>query len=304
MSLVSIIGSGRIGSTAAFVMAIKGLADIRLIDIVEKIPQGEALDIMHGAASGFGVSAMGTNDFSEMKGSDIVINTAGMARKPGMDRLDLLNKNVQIVSSVAENIKKHAPDSMVIQVSNPVDIMNYVMKTVTGFPRKRVFGMGGMLDSQRFSLHLANALGAKLWEVKAMVIGEHGESQVPLFSQSTVNGEPVNDKLSEDQKKAVRENLRNSGAEVIGQKGATVIAPVVAISSMVEAILNDKKEVMPCSVHLEGDYGHEGICIGVPARLGKEGLEGVVELDITDEERAYFNGSAKKIKGVVKELNL
>jgi len=304
MPLVSIIGSGRVGSTTAFVLAMKDLADVTLVDIVEKVPQGEALDIMHGAASGFSSAVKGTNDFSEIAGSDIVINTAGMARRPGMDRLDLLNRNIQILKSVAENIKKHAPNAIVMQVSNPMDVMNYTMRKVTGFPRERVIGMGGMLDSQRFSMLLAEELEAMPGELKSMVIGEHGESQVPLFSQSTLNSKPVVELLNDEQRQKILQRTRNAGSEVIGLKGATFFAPAIAIVRMVDNILNDKKEVIPCSVCLEGEYGMEGLSIGVPAKLGKGGMEGVVELDISDEEMLNFEKSAKKMKAVIEELRL
>lgn len=304
MVLVSIIGAGRVGSTTAFVLAMKGLSDIRLVDIMERVPQGEALDIMHGAASGFSVDVSGSNDFKDIAGSDIVINTAGMARRPGMDRLDLLNRNIQILNSVAGNIKSYAPVSIAIQVSNPMDVMTYVMKKATGFPRERVMGMGGMLDSQRFSLFLAEELGAKPVEVKSMVIGEHGESQAPLFSQSSLKGECVMDLLDDRQRQRVLKRTRDAGNEVIGLKGATFFAPALAIARMVENILRDRKEIIPCSVYLEGEYEHEGLCIGVPARLGKNGMEGVTEPDITDEEKEMFDGSAKKMKGVIEELKL
>ncbi len=304
MALISIIGAGRVGSTAAFVLAMKSLADIKLVDIVEKVPQGEALDIMHGAASAFSVDVSGSNDFRDIAGSDIVINTAGIPRKPDMDRLDLLNKNVQIVKSIAEKIKEHASSAIVLQVSNPMDIMSYIMNRITGFPRERIMGMGGMLDSQRFSLFLARELNAKPMEVKSMVIGEHGESMVPLFSQSFLGDKCVSELLSEEQKNRVLENTRKVGAEVIGLKGATVFAPALAIARMVENIIRDKKETIPCSVYLDGEYGHEGLCIGVPAKLGKNGMEGVAELDITDEEKEMFDKSAKKMKGVIEELKL
>ena len=304
MPLISIIGAGRVGSTAAFVLALRNMADVTLVDIVEKVPQGEALDIMHGVSSGLGVNVKGTNDFREIAGSDMVINTAGMARRPGMDRLDLLNRNVQILNSVASRIKEHAPKAIVMQVSNPMDTMNYVMKKATGFPRERVIGMGGALDSQRFSLFLAEELGAKPVEVKSMVIGEHGDSQVPLFSQSTLKRECVLDVLGDAQREKVLNRTRNAGSEVIGLKGATFFAPALAIAGMADGILNDRKEVMPCSVCLEGEYGHEGLSIGVPAKLGRKGIEKVVELDITEEEKAMFDKSAKKMKGVIEELGL
>lgn len=304
MPKVSIIGSGRVGSTTALMVAMKELADVMLVDIVEKVPQGEALDIMHGAASGFGKKVTGTNDFSNIAGSDIVINTAGMARRPGMDRLDLLNRNVQILRSVAGNIKEHAPGSVVIQVSNPMDIMNYAMRKATGFPRERVIGMGGMLDSQRFSLHLAEELNARPNHIKSVVIGEHGESQVPLFSHSIHEGRRVLDTLTEEQRRRVTERTRVAGSEVIGLKGATFFAPALALASMVDSIVSDRKETMPCSVWLDGEYGHSNVCIGVPCRLGKCGMEGVIELEITGEERLAFDKSARKLEGVIEELRL
>jgi len=301
---VSIIGSGRVGSTTALILAMKELADVTLVDIIEKVPQGEALDIMHGAASGFGSKVTGTNDFSGIANSDIVINTAGMARRPGMDRLDLLNRNVQILKSVADKIKKYSPETIVLQVSNPMDALNYVMRKATGFPTERVMGMGGMLDSQRLSLHIANELNGKPNLIKSMVIGEHGESQVPLFSQTMFEGKPVGDIINEQQKEDITKKLRASGSEVIGLKGATIFAPALAITSMLDNILNDKKQVMPCSVHLEGEYGNDGIAIGVPARLGRKGVEGVVELDLNEKEMDMFNASAKKMKSVIEELKL
>ncbi len=302
--MISIIGAGRVGSTAAFSLALKELGDIKLVDIMEKVPQGEALDLMHAAHSGFCVDVLGTNDFRDIEGSGIVINTAGLARKPGMDRLDLLQKNRQIVSSVAESIKKFAPDAIVIQVSNPMDVMNFVMHKVTGFERERVIGMGGMLDAQRFSLFLARELDAKPMDVKSMVIGEHGESMVPLFSQSFLDSRPVSELLSEEQKKTVLEKTRKAGAEVIGLKGATVFAPAIAITRMVENIVKNKREMLPVSCYLQGEYGVKDVCIGVPARLGKSGLEEIIELGLEDEEKNAFLQSAEKLKKIISELGI
>lgn len=316
MTLISIVGAGRVGSTTAFMLAMKDLADIMLVDIVEKVPQGEAMDIMHAAASGFSANVEGSNDFSKMAGSDIVINTAGMARRPGMDRLDLLNRNIQIVRSVAASIKKHAPDAIIIQVSNPMDALNYAMRKAGGFQRERVIGMGGMLDSQRFSLFLAQELnrnysGQKAGEsvvrpadVKAMVIGEHGESQVPLFSQSFLKGECVADMLDKRQMQKLVGMTRAAGSEIIALKGATFFAPAIAITRMVENVLGDRKDVMPCSICLESEYGQDGLSIGVPARLCREGLDEVVDLDINEEERSMFDMSARKMKNVIEEVGL
>ena len=302
--MISIIGSGRIGSETAFLLAQRGFGDIKLIDIVEGLPQGHALDIMHAAHSGFSVEVSGSNDFQDIRGSEIVINTAGFARKPGMDRTELISKNKAIVKDVAEKIKRFAPDSIVIQVSNPIDILTYVMKKATGFERERVIGMGGLLDSQRLALYISRALKVKPHEINPLVMGEHGESMVPVFSKSLFQGKPVSRLLSEHQTEKIEKETRASGAEVIGLKGATVFAPSTAITGMVESIIRDKKKTIPVSAYLEGEYGLKDICIGVPAVLGKSGIEKIIELELSEAEDKAFRKSAEKIRNMVARLRV
>ncbi len=301
--MISIIGSGRLGSEAAFLLAQKGLSDIKLIDIAKGLPQGHALDIMHSARS-FSVEVSGSNDFQDIKGSEIVINTAGFPRKPGMDRTGLINKNRDITESVAKKIKTLAPESIVIQVSNPIDILTYIMKKTTGFERDRVMGMGGLLDSQRLAFYLSRELRAKPQEIDALVIGEHGESMVPVFSNSLFQEKPVSGILSQEQMKDIANKTRSSGAEVIALKGATVFAPSIAIARMAEAIVKDRKETIPLSAYLEGEYGIEGICTGVPVVLGKSGIEKILELDLSEDEEKAFRESAEKIRNMISGLSL
>lgn len=302
--MISIIGSGRIGSETAFLLAQRGLSDIKLIDIVKGLPQGHALDIMHSAQSGFSSEVLGSNNFQDIRDSGIIINTAGFARKPGTDRTGLLNRNMGIVESVAGKIKQFAPDSIVIQVSNPLDIMTYVMKKTTGFERERIIGMGSLLDSQRLAFCLSRELKAKPKEINALVMGEHGESMVPVFSKSIFQGKPVSELMSEEKKKETTEKTRSSGAEVIGLKGATVFAPSLAIARTVEAIVRDRKETMPVSAYLEGEYGIGGICIGVPAVLGESGIEKILEPELSEDEEKAFQESAEKIRNMISNLGL
>lgn len=301
--MISVIGAGKLGSETAFVLARMGLDDIRLIDIVEGLPQGHALDMMHASQS-LRVEVSGSNDFQDLRGSDIVINTAGLPRKPGMLRTDLINKNRDILESVARKIRQFAPESIVIQVSNPLDIMTYVMKRATGFERERVMGMGGLLDSQRLAYRLSRELDAKPSEINALVMGEHGESMVPIFSKSIYQGKPVSGLISQEKMKGISEKTRLAGSEVIALKGATVFSPAIATARMVESILRDGKETFPVSAYLEGEYGLEGLCLGVPAVLGKSGIEKIQELELSEEEEKAFRASAEKLKGIVSELGI
>ncbi|MEE9406234.1 MAG: malate dehydrogenase [Candidatus Aenigmarchaeota archaeon] len=298
--MISIIGAGRLGANTAFQLAKEGLDDVRLVDIVEGLPQGEALDIMECSDLEVGVS--GTNDFSDIKGSKVVVVIAGLPRKPGMTREDLLHKNSDIVRSVCRNIKEHAPDAVVIVVTNPMDMMTWVAHKELGFPRGRVMGMGGQLDSQRFAYFLSKELRVAPKDVKALVMGQHGEAMIPVPSQSSLNGTPVKEKLSEEQISNSIERTKGAGIEVIKLKGGTAWAPATAISRMVKAILKDEKKVIPCSVPLDGEYGQEGLCIGVPVVLGKDGFEKVKEVELTDEEKEQFNQSCQKVKEAIQSL--
>ena len=298
--MISIIGAGRLGANTAFQLAKEGLDDVRLVDIVEGLPQGEALDIME--CSDLEVEVSGTNDFSDIKGSKVVVIIAGLPRKPGMTREDLLHKNSDIVKSVCRNIKEHAPDAVVIVVTNPMDMMTWVAHKELGFPRGRVMGMGGALDSQRFAYFLSKELRVAPKDVKALVMGQHGEAMIPMPSQSSLDGVPVKEKLSDEQIANAIERTKGAGIEIIKLKGGTAWAPATAISRMVKAILKDEKKVIPCSVPLDGEYEQEGLCIGVPVVIGKEGFSKVQEVELTDGEKEQFTQSCQKVKEAIQSL--
>ncbi len=300
--MITIIGSGRVGSSTAMRLAGMNLDDILLIDVVEGLAEGEALDISH--SSSFDVDLRGSSSFGDMRGSDLIINTAGLARKPGMERPDLMEKNAGITKSVAHEINKHAPGSVVIQVANPVDIMALVMLRGTGFGRERVIGMGGVLDTMRFSYYISRQCSVPPRKVESMVLGEHGCTMVPLVSQARIGGLPLSDKAGPDEIRRIVELTRNAGAQVIGLKGSTFYAPSLAIANMAEAIIEDTRKVFPASVFLRGEYGVSGICAGVPARIGSEGLVEIVELEITDDERAAFSASCDSLRQIAHGLGL
>ena len=300
--MITIIGAGRVGSSTAMRIADMNLDDVLILDIVEGLPRGEALDISQSC--NFDVKVSGSNDFSDMRGSKIVISTAGMARKPGMTRLDLMTKNTEITRSVAAKIKEHAPDSIVIQVANPMDLMAFVQREGTGFPRERVIGMGGMLDTQRFSYFVSDHFNVSPRHVESLVMGEHGDSMVPVASQVRVDGRPLSEMAGPDEINSIIERTRKAGAEVIALKGSTFYAPSRAIAVMAEAIVKDTGKVFPTSVYLQGEYGVSGIYAGVPARLGKGGVQEVVELDLDDGERKAFIDSCGILRGKAKELGL
>ena len=298
--MISIIGAGRLGANTAFQLAKEGLDDVRLVDIVEGLPQGEALDIME--CSDLEVEVSGTNDFSDIKGSKVVVIIAGLPRKPGMTREDLLHKNSDIVKSVCRNIKEHASEAVVIVVTNPMDMMTWVAHKELGFPRGRVMGMGGALDSQRFAYFLSKELRVAPKDVKALVMGQHGEAMIPMPSQSSLDGVPVKEKLSDEQIANAIERTKGAGIEIIKLKGGTAWAPATAISRMVKAILKDEKKVIPCSVPLDGEYEQEGLCIGVPVVIGKEGFSKVQEVELTDGEKEQFTQSCQKVKEAIQSL--
>jgi len=300
--MITIIGAGRVGSSTAMKLAEMNLDDITLVDVVQGLPQGEALDISQSC--NFDVKVRGSNDFGDIRGSSLIINTAGLARKPGMTRTDLANKNAEITRSLAEHIKTYAPGAVVLQVANPVDLMALVMMKATGFPRERIVGMGGLLDSQRLSYFISRELRVPVKTVNAFVMGEHGETMVPVFSQARAGGRPLKEILKPGRLLELTEKTRNAGAEVIGLKGSTFYAPSVAIARMAEAIIKDKKAVLPASVYLKGEYGILGIFLGVPVVLGKSGMEKVVKVELDDEETAALMDSCKSMFAKAKELGL
>ncbi len=294
---VSVIGAGKVGSTTAQLLALKGLADVVLVNRTEGLAQGVALDIKQSTpVEGSDSSVVGTGDYSQIAGSDIVVVTAGAQRKEGMTRDDLLKTNAQIIAAVAEKIKQYAPSSIVIMVSNPLDAMAYLMRQKTGFEKGRIIGMAGMLDSARLTTFISEELKVTPKEVKTMILGSHGDSMVAILSATTVNGFPVEKLIEKEKLKRIVERARDGGAEIIKLEGSSAYyAPASSVVSMVDSILNDKKKIMPCSAYLEGEYGLSGLFLGVPVVLGNKGVEKIVVMALSDEEKAALLESAKKI---------
>lgn len=305
MSKVSIIGSGRVGATAALGLVRKNLAEVVVVDVVEGLPQGTALDIEQSAVvEGFKSRIRGSNDYADIVGSGLVIITAGFPRSPGMSREDLLAKNAPVVKSIVQQVVVHAPEAKILMVTNPLDTMTYLAFKVSGWTRERVFGMGGALDTARMCYFIADELKVPLGEVTALVLGDHGESMVPLPRFCMVGGKPLTEIASSEVVDRVVQRTRRGGAEIVGllKGGSAFYAPAACIVRMTETILTDQKEVIPASVYAQGEYGLEGICLGLPARLGKSGLEQVVELDLTDSEKKALYYSAEQVKAGLKEL--
>ena len=306
MDKITVVGAGNVGATAAQRLAEKELArEIVLIDVVEGIPQGKGLDQWESAPiEGFDSRVIGTNGYDEAEGSGIFIVTAGIARKPGMSRDDLLNTNAKIVREVSENIRRVAPDSIVIMVSNPLDVMAWVAKEATGFPRQRVIGMAGVLDTARYRSFLALELDCSVEDIQAMVLGGHGDTMVPLVSYTTVSGIPIRQLVAEERLQQIVDRARNGGAEIVQylKTGSAYYAPSAAAVQMAEAIVRDKKRILPCSAWLEGEYGMEGLFLGVPCKLGRNGLEAVIEVELSEEERAALERSAEAVREPMRVL--
>ncbi|MCG3196572.1 MAG: malate dehydrogenase [bacterium] len=302
---ITVVGAGNVGATAALYLAQQGLGDIVLFDIVEGVPQGKALDILEAASPlGVDIAIRGTNDFAEAEGSDIVLVTAGMPRKPGMDRLDLLKMNADICGGIAEKIKVHAPNSIVIVVSNPIDIMVYHTWKITGFPSERVIGQAGVLDSSRFVAFVAMELGCAATDVQAMVLGGHGDTMVPLPRYTTVSGVPVTQLIQADRIQAISDRTRNGGAEIVNllKTGSAYYAPAASTVKMAASILKDTHHLLPCSALLSGQYGLSGVYVGVPCRLGRKGLEKIVEIELTPEETKALHDSAAVYQATLKDI--
>lgn len=303
--LVTVLGAGRIGAAVAHQVAMRGLCDIRLVDIIEGLPQGEALDITHMISEwGIDVDVSGSNDFRDLAGSEVVVVSAGLPRKPGMTRMDLLQKNSEIIRDVSTKIAEYSPDTKILMVTNPMDAMTYLAFKVTKFPRERVFGMGGMLDVSRFKSVLAEKLGVSRASLHALVIGEHGETMIPLPRFSTINGNRVSDLLTKEEQAEAIDSTRKIAIQVITQKGATVFAPTYCVGVMVDAILRDRKMVQPCSAYLDEEYGFKDICIGVPVVLGAAGMEKIIELPLDPEEKALFAKSVETLRVATSTLKL
>ncbi|CAI8039261.1 Malate dehydrogenase [Geodia barretti] len=279
--------------------------EILLLDVVDGLPQGEAMDINHMLSErGVDVTIRGSNDYSDMEGSDVVVVVAGSGRKPGMTRMDLLKINAGIVKSVVSNIAKFAPDSIIIPVTNPLDPMVYITHKVSGFERNRVFGMGGMLDASRFRQFIHEATGHSRNSIRAMVIGEHGEHMLPLTRYSSVSGIPLCSFVPQPKLDAMVKNTREVALKVIQTKGATVHAPGNAIASMIEAVVKDQKQLIPVSTYLDGEYGYHDLVLGVPAVIGRRGVESIMDLDLNDSERRTMDAAAESVRTAVASLDI
>jgi len=304
---ITVVGAGNVGATAAHWIAAKELADVVLVDIVEGVPQGKALDLAQSAPiDGFDVKIVGTNGYEDTAGSDVVIITAGIPRKPGMSRDDLLKTNSDIVGSVTEQIAKRSPEAVLIIVSNPLDAMAQVAFTRSGFPKNRVIGMAGVLDSARMRCFLAEALDVSVENVTAFVLGGHGDTMVPLPRYSTCAGIPVTELLPAEQIEAIVDRTANGGAEIVGllKTGSAYYAPSLGAVEMAESIIKDKKKILPCAVYLEGEYGVNNLFVGVPCKLGKNGVEQIIEISLTNDERAALQKSAGAVQELVNVMGI
>lgn len=303
-SKIGLIGAGMIGGTLAHLAGLKELGDIAMVDIAEGIPQGKGLDLAESApVEGFDVSYLGSNEYDVIAGSDVIIVTAGIPRKPGMSRDDLIGINTGIITTVGENIKKHAPDAFVIVITNPLDVMVDVMQRVTGFDSKKVVGMAGVLDSARFRFFLSEEFGVSVEDVSAFVLGGHGDSMVPLIRYSTVAGVPLPDLIdmgwtTQEDIDAIVDRTRKGGGEIVSllKTGSAYYAPASSAITMAESYLKDKKRVLPCAAKLEGEYGIEGLYIGVPVVIGKDGVEKIIEINLNDDEQVMFDESVAAVR--------
>ena len=307
LNKVAVVGAGNVGATAAQRLAEKHLArTIIMIDVAEGVPQGKALDQWQSAPiEGFDVRCVGSQGYDEAKDADVFVVTAGIARKPGMSRDDLVRTNAGIVKSVAENIARVAPKSIIIVVSNPLDVMCYVAMKATGFPRERIIGMAGVLDTARYRMFLSEAMDVSVEDIQAMVLGGHGDTMVPLVSYTTVSGIPVTQLLAEDKLAAIVDRTRNGGAEIVAflKTGSAYYAPSSAAVQMVEAIAHDRKRILPCSAWLTGEYGLTDVFCGVPCKLGRGGLEQIIEVTLTDAERTALRQSAEAVRETQKSVD-
>ena len=303
---ITVVGAGQVGSTVAQLTAYKNLGDVVIIDIVEGVPQGKALDLQESSClQVFDSVVTGTNDYKDTANSDIVVITAGLPRKPGMSREDLLATNAKIVQSVTENIMEHSRDPIIIVVSNPLDAMVYMAKKTSKLPKNKIIGMAGVLDSARLRTFVSLELGCSLVDVDAMVLGGHGDSMVPLPRYTSVSGISITELMTPEQIERVVERTRKGGAEIVSllKTGSAFYAPGASVVKMIEAILQDKRRILPCTAYLEGEYGWSGIFFGVPVMMGVHGIEKIIELNMTDEEQAALNKSAEDVKKTCGEID-
>jgi malate dehydrogenase len=308
VNLITVVGAGNVGATTAQRVAEKELARrVVMVDVVEGIPQGKGLDQWQSAPiEGFDSRVIGTNGYDETAGSDIVIITAGIARKPGMSRDDLLNTNAGIVKQVSEQIARTSPNAIIIVVSNPLDVMCYVAKQATGFPRERVIGMAGVLDTARYRAFLAEAMDVSVRDIQAMVLGGHGDTMVPLIGYTTVSGIPVTQLLDRKTLDEIVDRTRNGGAEIVKylKTGSAYYAPSSGAVQMAEAIVFDQKRILPCAAWLEGEYGMSGLFLGVPVKLGRGGMEKVIEVELTSKERVDLGKSAEAVREPMSKVSI
>jgi malate dehydrogenase len=305
---ITVVGAGNVGATTAQRLAEKELArTVVMVDVVEGVPQGKALDQWESAPiEGFDSHVVGSNGYDESADSDIVVVTAGIARKPGMSRDDLLNTNAGIVKQVAEQIKRTSPNAIVIVISNPLDVMAYVALKVSGFPRERVLGMAGVLDTARYRSFIAEELDVSVRDIQAMVLGGHGDTMVPLISYTSVSGIPITQLIENDRLEAIVQRTRTGGAEIVKylKTGSAYYAPSSAAVQMCEAIANDQKRILPCAAWLQGEYGMKDLFLGVPCKLGRGGLEKILEVELTDAEREALEKSAEAVRGPMASVTI
>jgi malate dehydrogenase len=304
---VTVVGAGNVGATTAQRIAERELADVVMVDVAADLATGKALDMMEAApVLGFNARITGGGDYDPTAGSDICVVTAGLARKPGMSRDELLAKNTEILKEVVEQLVKRSPETILIIVTNPLDAMCEVARRVSGFPRERVFGMAGVLDSARMRLFIADELKVSVEDVDAFVLGGHGDTMVPMPRYATVAGIPLPQLLPADRIEAINQRTRDGGAEIVNyyKQGSAYYAPSAAVLDMVEAILHDKKKILPCAVLLQGEYGIDDLFVGIPVKLGRKGIEEVIQLRLTAEEKAELNKSVDAVKTLVKSLKL
>ena len=302
---ITIIGAGNVGATTAEQIVAAGLADVVLVDIVEGLPQGKALDLNEAApVVGYDVQVSGTNDYADTADSKIIVVTSGLARQPGMSRDDLMAKNAGIVGSVVKQAAAYSPDAIIVVVTNPLDAMCHVALKASGFSPERIVGMAGVLDSARFRSFISDELEVSVRDIRGFVLGGHGDTMVPLPRYSTVGGVPITELMSAERIEALVERTRNGGAEVVAllKTGSAYYAPAASVVEMIEAILWDRRRVLPCAAYLRGEYGIDGLFVGVPIILGNGGVEKVIEIALTDDERAAFNRSADAVRGQLDKL--
>lgn len=304
-SKVTVVGAGNVGGTTAQRLAERNYSDVVLVDIVEGLPQGKALDMMEsGPVIGFDSVVTGTNDYEDTAGSDVVVITSGSPRKPGMSRDDLLKNNQDIVASVTEQVVEHSPETILVVVANPLDAMCHVAMETSGFPRERVVGMAGILDTARYRTFIAQEAGTSVRDVFALVLGGHGDTMVPLPSMATVGGVSITELFSEERIEEIVQRTRQGGAEIVNlMETSAYYAPSAASAEMVDAILLDQKRILPCAAYLKGEYGLNDLFVGVPVKLGRAGVEEVIELDLTDEEMSDLKNSADFVRELVEVLH-